>query len=140
VTLVLDAAPLVALADREDPRREAVKRALERERGGLVLPAPVSAEVDYLLGRRIGPASQQLFLEDLAAGAFSLECLDADELESVAALNRAYQGLRPGLADLSIVALAQRFDTRRLLTFDDRHFRAIRPLQGGAFRLLPADA
>jgi hypothetical protein len=28
----------------------------------------------------------------------------------------------------------------RLLTFDERHFRTIRPLQGGSFTLLPADA
>lgn len=44
-----------------------------------------------------------------------------------------------GLADLSLVLLAHKLDTRRILTFDERHFRAVRPLQGGAFTLLPAD-
>jgi hypothetical protein len=28
----------------------------------------------------------------------------------------------------------------RLVSFDERHFRAITPLQGGAFTLLPQDA
>jgi uncharacterized protein len=37
------------------------------------------------------------------------------------------------------VILAGRFETRRILTFDERHFRALRPLDGGSFTLLPAD-
>jgi predicted nucleic acid-binding protein len=46
-----------------------------------------------------------------------------------------------GLADASLVVLAQRLDTIRIATLDERHFRAIRPLTGGeAFRLLPRDA
>lgn len=32
-----------------------------------------------------------------------------------------------------------RYRTRRLLTFNERDFRAIAPLQGGAFTVLPAD-
>lgn len=44
-----------------------------------------------------------------------------------------------GLADASLVVLAARAATRSLLTLDERHFRAVRPQQGGAFRLLPAD-
>jgi len=44
-----------------------------------------------------------------------------------------------GLADLSVVVLAERWSTRRLLTFDDRHFRTLRPLGGGLFTLLPVD-
>ena len=42
-------------------------------------------------------------------------------------------------ADLSIAVVAAKVDTRRLLTFDECHFRAVTPLQGGAFTLLPAD-
>jgi hypothetical protein len=47
---------------------------------------------------------------------------------------------RAFLADCAAVVLARRFRTRRLLTFDDRHFRTVGPLQGGSFELLPADA
>jgi hypothetical protein len=38
------------------------------------------------------------------------------------------------------VVLAARYDTRDLLTLDERHFRKISPIQGGTFRLLPIDA
>jgi hypothetical protein len=37
------------------------------------------------------------------------------------------------------VVLAARFGTTRILTFDERHFRALIPLQGRHFTILPAD-
>jgi len=46
-----------------------------------------------------------------------------------------------GLADASLIALAQRLDTVDIATFDERHFRAVGSLVAGeAFRLLPMDA
>jgi predicted nucleic acid-binding protein len=51
-----------------------------------------------------------------------------------------HEDLRLDLADCSLIVLARRFKTRRILSFDERHFRAVAPLQGGAFSLLPADA
>ncbi len=140
MTLLVDAAPLVALADRRDPQQERIEEILTAERGQLVVPSQVTAEVDYLLGVRLGPSARQAFLDDLAAGRFAAECLDSEEYETVAELDRVYGDLQPGLANLSLVVLAGRFRTRRVLTFDDRHFRAMRPLQGGSFTLLPADA
>ncbi len=69
-----------------------------------------------------------------------MECLTRDEYETARELSDRYAGLNPGLADLSVVILARRFDTRRILSFDYRHFRAMTPLQGGEFRILPADS
>ncbi len=117
-----------------------VETLLRDEPGELVIPAPVSAEVDYLLGRRLGRAARLTFLEDLAAGRFKVACLESDEHGVVTALERRYEDLDAGLADLSVVIVARRFATRRILTFDQRHFRALRPLNGGRFTLLPADA
>jgi uncharacterized protein len=50
-----------------------------------------------------------------------------------------YADLKIGLADASVVVLAARHLTSRVLTLDTRHFRAVEPLQGGSFTLLPAD-
>lgn len=140
MTLVVDAAPLVSLADLHEPRREEILGILRRERGGLVVPAPVTAEIDYLLGRRFGPGARRAFLHDLAARRFETPGLDADDYETALDLDRRYGDLDVGLADLSIVVLARRLGTRRILTFDERHFRVLRPLQGGTFTVLPADA
>ena len=68
------------------------------------------------------------------------ECLSREELRSARAVIARYRDLHLGLADASLVVLAERYDTRRILTFDERAFRVVRPLQGGHFTILPADA
>ncbi len=139
MTLIADAAPLVALGDAADPRLPEIAAVLAAERGEIILPAPISAEVDYLVGRRAGRAARVGFLTDLANGRFRVECLLPMEYEMVLRLDRRYADLDVGLADLSVVVLARRFGTRRILTFYERHFRALRPLDGGTFTLLPSD-
>jgi predicted nucleic acid-binding protein len=139
VTLILDAAPLVASADSREPQLEALLRIRDEEEGPLVLPAPVAAEVDYLLGVRFGEAARRAFLGDLAAQRYDVVCLEAGDYRTVAELDTRYSDLGLGLADCSIVVLAERYGTRRLLSFDERHFRTVAPLQGGSFTLLPAD-
>jgi hypothetical protein len=49
VTLIIDAAPLVALGDSRDPQHARVSDVLRAEPVKLVEPAPVSAEADYLI-------------------------------------------------------------------------------------------
>jgi predicted nucleic acid-binding protein len=72
-------------------------------------------------------------------GTFVVECLDRDDLRAARELVAQYRDLRIGLADASLVVLAARYGTSRILTFDERAFRAIAPLPGGAFTVLPAD-
>ena len=114
-----------------------VEELLQEEPGELVIPAPMTAEVDYLLGRRLGRSARLAFLEDLASDRFTVANLDADDFLVITELEHRYDGLDAGLADLSAVVVAERFGTRRVLTFDERHFRALRPLAGGHFELLP---
>jgi predicted nucleic acid-binding protein len=48
-----------------------------------------------------------------------------------------YQDQAIGVADASIVVLADRYATRRLLTLDRRHFEVVRTADGAAFELIP---
>ncbi|MCO5315883.1 MAG: PIN domain-containing protein [Solirubrobacterales bacterium] len=140
MTLLVDAAPLVALADDSEPRRGQILDCLRREDGPLVIPAPITAEVDYLLGRRFGSRAQRAFLADLAAGRFMVSALEPEEYMTVLTLEDRYAGLDLGLADCSLVILAARYETTRLLTFDERQFRTVGPLRGGeTFTILPSD-
>ena len=137
--LLLDAGPLYAQADRADPHHVEVAEILRAESGPLIVSAFAVAEADYLILTRLGVRVELAFLEDLAAGTFQVECLTRRELRTAAALARRYRDLELGLADASLYVLAQRLNTRRLVTFDDRAFRTVSPLQGGAFELLPSD-
>ena len=140
MTLLIDAAPLVALADPAEPQRAAILDALTSETGALVIPAPTTAEVDYLLGQRFGPGARRAFLADLAAGRFAVGNLERADYATVIDLETRYADLDLGLADCALVTLAARHRTTRILSFDERHFRAVTPLYGTAFALLPADA
>lgn len=117
----------------------AIRSVLAAERGSLIVSATVTAEVDYLIRRRGGPPAARRFLYDLAQGALTVESMTRAEHAIALALDTQYAGLNLGIADLSVIVLAHRFGTRRLLTFDDRHFRAVRTLSGEPFTLLPAD-
>jgi predicted nucleic acid-binding protein len=112
---------------------------LQLEVGLLILPAPITAEVDYLVRQRGGTHAGRRFLEDLAAGRFSVESLTVAEHQLALEIHERYADLNLGLADLSVLVLANRYDTHRLLTFDERDFRVVRAVDGGAFTLLPAD-
>jgi predicted nucleic acid-binding protein len=93
VTLVVDAAPLVALGDARDPVHGAVLEVLVREAGELIVPAPVSAEVDYLLRRRAGPGAARLFLQDVVEGRFRVEGLTREEHGLALELDERYSEL-----------------------------------------------
>lgn len=83
--------------------------------------------------------SRRAFLDYLAATRYESPGLDARDYETVLELDRRHADLNLGLVDLSVAVLAQNLGTRRVLTFDQQHFWALRPLQGGAFTLLLAD-
>lgn len=79
------------------------------------------------------------FISDIAAERFHVEALSVEEYHLALRLDAQYADLQLGLADLSVIILAHRYHTDRLLTFDNRHFRVVRPIAGGVFSLLPSD-
>jgi uncharacterized protein len=140
VALVVDAGALYAQADADEPRHAEVADILRSERGLLVTTELAVAEADYLILDRLGSDVELAFLEDLASATYVVECLTRDEIDRARGVVERYRDLRLGLADASLVVLAQRHGTIRIATFDERAFRAVAPLQGGTFTILPADA
>ncbi|CAN5699520.1 hypothetical protein BH24ACT18_BH24ACT18_09950 [soil metagenome] len=139
MALIIDAGGLYAQADRADPAHEAVIEVLKEERGPLVTSGIAAAEADYLILSRLGIDTELAFLDDLAEGTFILEGLTRDEIGVARGLARRYRDLELGLADVSLIVLARRYGTRRIVTFDERAFRTVEPLQGGSFTVLPAE-
>lgn len=140
MSVVIDAAPLVAFGDANDPHFPRIDELLRTVGGPLVIPAPVTAEVDYLLGQRVGREPRRNFIADLAAGRFTVACLEREDYATIGELDTRYADLELGLADYALVVIADRYKTNRILSFDERHFRAVTPLQGGAFAILPSDS
>ncbi len=139
MTLIIDANALIAQVDDGDPQYARVRRVLRAERGALVTTEFVAAEADYMILSRLGIDFELAFLQDLTAVTYQVECLSRDELRAARGVCERYRDLKLGLADASLVVLAQRYRTTRILTLDERAFRAVTPLQGGSFTILPAD-
>lgn len=137
--LIVDAGVLYAQADADEPQHGVVAGLLEAERDDLVTSQVVAAEADYLILKRLGIEVELAFLDDLADGTYVVDALKPHEFALAREIVERYRDLELGLADASLVVLAARWQTRRILTLDERAFRAVTPLQGGYFTVLPAD-
>lgn len=137
--ILLDTSGLLSAIDASQRQHAACAAALSASRGALLLSPFVLAELDYLLGTRVGAAAQHALLEEVARGAYQLEPFGASDVATALEVMLRYADLRIGLADASIVVLARRHDVRDVLTLDARHFRTLKPSGRLRFRLLPQD-
>ena len=138
--MLLDTSGLLAAYDRSSRFHGSAREVLRGDEDALVLSPFVLAELDYLVRRRIGTGAELALLREVARAAYVLAVFGAEDVADAVEVLERYRNLGVGLADASIVVLASRYKTRRVLTLDERHFRALRPLDGGSFELLPADA
>jgi predicted nucleic acid-binding protein len=99
----------------------------------------VLAELDYLIGSRVGHQAQMALVDEVTRGAYQLDLFSSEDVGDARRIMERYADLRIGLADASVVVLAQRRTTLELLCTDERHFRALRGMGGRPFRLLPLD-
>ena len=137
--IVLDTSGLLAALDRDQRHHESASRVLKADPGQFLLSPFILAELDSLLLTRVGARAERALLDEVAGGAYDLVPFDAGDLAEAAALIGRYEALRIGLADASVAVVAAMAQTTRLLTLDERHFRAMQPLWGETFNLLPAD-
>lgn len=135
--IIADTSGLLALWNNRESSHETVVETLSKLDDPLVVSPYVIAEVDYLLATRAGIEAELSVLHELAGGAFVLAEFGQQDIAIAAKVIRRYADQHIGLADASIVVLADRFSTRRILTLDRRHFDVLRPLSGSRFAVLP---
>jgi predicted nucleic acid-binding protein len=136
--VVADTGAMLALLDAGDRHHAAVRSLFKKFQREWVLPSGVLAELDYLIAKRLGPAAQDVWLDDLRAGRFAVEWQSENDLSVAVQLHRKHEDLRLGLVDGLVMAAAVRLGAGAIATLDLRHFGAVtlptRP------RLLPRDA
>lgn len=136
--VVADTGVLYALVDKADAWHAAVRAWWESNARPVVVPVTVLPEVTYLLQTRIGVHAELAFVQTVAAGEFTIEPVEPEDYDRIAELMDAYADFPLGFVDASIVAVAERLDTRDLLSTDRRHFGAVRPRHARGFSLAPA--
>jgi predicted nucleic acid-binding protein len=131
-SVVLDAGPLVALLDRNDPHHGWVRAQLGLMTEPMLTCEAVVSEAAFLLAGA-DPGHRRLtalFRDDVVRLAFDLD----DHFEAVAALLAKYGDVPMSLADACLVRMSELHDGARVFTLDSdfrvyrRHGRQAIPL------------
>lgn len=135
--LIVDTGPLVAYLNRNDPDHGRCAALLESRTDDLLVTPYVVTEACYLVGKYVGAQAEINLVEALVAGDLSQADILAGDLARMAELMRQYAGFPLGVADASVIALAERLHADEVATLDHRHFRAVTPAHATALKLLP---
>ena len=137
MTIVADTGAVYALIDASDAWHARVKTWWTQAGQHVVLPVTILGEVTYLLQTRIGAAAEEAFVQALADGEFVVEPIDDEDLSRIADVMHSYRDFPLGFVDASVIATAERLETRDVLTTDRRHFGVVRPRHAKSLTLLP---
>lgn len=138
--IICDTGPLVAAGDRDEEHNRACTdlfTGLHLAQRKILVPAPVIAEVGYLLQRNAGPSVEAGFLRAIPSRTFTVVDLELSDYTRMADLVETYADFPLGTTDASVIAVAERLGITEIATLDHRHFRAVRPRHTRSFTLLP---
>lgn len=135
--LVVDAGPLVAYVDRDNPAHRQCVELLADASGPLVVPVLTIAEAAYFIGRRLHLDAELRFLGDFSIGSLIADPVQPADWLRIAELVEQYADLPLGTVDASIVAAAERWGVSTIATLDRRHFSVVRPAHVDSFELVP---
>lgn len=124
--VIADTGFWLALANPRDTYHRVATAWLKQSDDGLVSTWPVVTETCHLLIARIGAHAQQAFIRSLRQGAGEIFALTAEDLPRIEILLAQYADLPMDLADASLVILAERLGHGRIVSTDERDFRAHR--------------
>lgn len=99
MSVIGDSGALYAIYDADDVHHKAVCEFINREKGPIIIPDVILAEIDYLLREFLSIDAELDFLNDLASGSYKLEYLNMDDFERCRELINQYRNLDLGLAD-----------------------------------------
>ena len=137
--IVVDSSFIYALLDSRESNHRAATLWYRDVDDDLATSPLVLSEVDHLV-TRVGVNALAAFRRDVLDDVYFVDWWPGASRTIVDIADR-YVDLGLDLTDASLVAVAGRAETTLIATFDERHFRAVRPLTGEpAFTLLPADA
>ena len=130
-SILVDAGPLIALADHADKYHRPVKTYLNRFNGRMLTTWPVLAEVCHFLPEQV----QIDFLRWANGGGISVVEMHETALSSLADWKEKYRDLPMDLAGASLIWLAQQTGVLDILSIDRKDFSVYR-MPGGKTRKL----
>jgi uncharacterized protein len=124
--ILADTGFFYALLDRDDAWHARCRDAAAALEEGLVTTWPVLTEAVHLVSRSLGVEPAAALMEEVADGEVVVWDMTPESRAKVPTLLRRYADLPMDLADASLVLLAESLGHGRILTTDQRNFRAYR--------------
>lgn len=131
--VTLDTSAVVALLDRQDKNHAAIVEVVKANRGDLIIPVPVLAEIAHFIERDLGQATLLAFVADIRSRAFQVDCCD-DDWDRITELIEKYADFPLGLSDSTVIVCAERHGGQ-VATFDLRHFGTV--ARAGTIQIVP---
>ena len=137
MAVLLDSGFVFASLNASESEHQATISVLENIHEPIILPVPAITEIAYLLARDINNEAAAGFVASLAATELTLETPRQEDYSRSAEILRQYSDAKLDFVDTMIVAIAERLNITRVLTFDRRDFQLIRPKHCSGFEILP---
>jgi predicted nucleic acid-binding protein len=124
--ILVDTGPLVAALAATDADHARCASFFNSFVGELLVTPYAVNEVCYLTERDMGSKAEAAFLRSLARGELLQVEIESDDLFRMAELVETHADFPLGMADASVIAVAERLSVRDIATLDHRHFRVVR--------------
>ena len=103
----------------------------------LIVSPYVVAEFDYMLSKANSSEFSLRALNNLLTAPFELVQLTSEDFITATEVVAKYADLKIGITDASLIALAARFETNKIMTLDRRHFSAMKSISGKPIQIIP---
>ncbi|HEY5067584.1 MAG TPA: hypothetical protein VIJ04_22505 [Xanthobacteraceae bacterium] len=114
-SIIVDAGPLIALFDRDDRYHRRAVEFVRDNKARLLSNLPALTEADFVLRFSVEAQRDLLWW---AQQALDIDPSTAADLPRIITLLDQYRDLPAAFADVSLVALAERLNLRRIASFD----------------------
>ena len=134
--IILDTSAVIGLMDKKYKKHENLKTIFTKKDNLYILPSTAIGEICYMLNSRFGNKIELIFLEEIIKTGFQLELLKDMDIVRIIEILKKYDTFNIGYVDASIVAIAERLKTNKILTLDRKHFEIIIPRGFDRFDIL----
>ena len=136
---LIDTSFLLAAMFNRDTNHQAARQAMQNLRGEHIrlVPAPIVFELFYMLVTRTNYNRAVTVFEMIQSSAFEIVDLTGEDMQRMAQIMHQYASAEFDLADVSLMAVAERLNITQIYTFDRRDFTFFRPEHCAALELLP---
>lgn len=116
--ILIDTGPLVALVDKADNAHQKILAAFQSLTSAPLTTLPCLTEAFYLIGEIAGWNGQKTLFALLMSGAIEIHASTDSEMKRIGELMEQYNDKPMDFADASLVALAETFNIKTIITLD----------------------